>query len=144
MPSAADIHKEIVGAWNDRNFDKLRTLLHSEYTYTGGDGREITGGPEAGIAVAQMYATAFPDAVLEIKRVFAQGNTAIAEMHARGTHKGELMGIAPTGRHVEIDICNVVETRDGKAYREREYMDMLAIMNQLGVVRLPGAVRKTA
>lgn len=144
MPSATDIHKEMVGAWNARDFNKLRTLLHAEYTYTAGDGKEITGGPDTGIAIAQMYAAAFPDAVLEIKQVYTQGNTAIAEMVARGTHKGELMGIAPTNRPVQIDICNVMETRDGKIYREREYMDMLAIMNQLGVVRLPGAVGKTA
>lgn len=82
--------------------------------------------------------------MLEIKPVFTQGNATIAEMVARGTHKGELMGIAPTDQQVEINICNVLETRDEKAYREREYMDMLEVMNQLGVVRLPGAVGKTA
>lgn len=144
MPTAVEIHKAIVEAWNHRDFDKLKTLNHAEYTYTGGDGKEIAGGPDTAVAIARMYATAFPDGVLEIKHVFAQGNTAIAEMIGRGTHRGNFMGIAPTGRKVEINICNVMEIRDGKAYREHEYMDMLTIMNQLGVTTLPGQATKTA
>ena len=32
-----------------------------------------------------------------------------------------------------------MELRDGKAYREREYMDMLSMMTQMGVMKAPGA-----
>lgn len=86
-----------------------------------------------------MYAGAFPDGKLEIKSIFAQGNSAVAEFVARGTHGGELMGIAPTGKSIEINVCNVVELRDGKVYREREYMDLLTLLSQLGVTEIPGA-----
>ena len=34
---------------------------------------------------------------------------------------------------VEISICNVMELRDGKIYREREYMDRLTMLEQLGL-----------
>ena len=70
---------------------------------------------------------------LEVRKVYVQGDTAVAEMVARGTHKGPLMGIPPTNKTVEITICNVAEVRDGKLYREREYMDMLHMLSQLGV-----------
>ena len=46
-------------------------------------------------------------------------------------------GIAPTGRQITIPVCNVMEVRDGKLYAEREYMDMLHMMQQLGVVPAP-------
>jgi steroid delta-isomerase-like uncharacterized protein len=143
MLFAADVHKEIVESWNSRDFKRYKELLHAEYSYTGGDGKEMKG-PDAGVTIARMYAGAFPDGRLEIKRVFIQGNTAVAEMVGRGTHKGELMGVAPTHRRIEILICNVVELRDGKVYREREYMDMLTIMSQLGAVTLPGQAAGTA
>ena len=42
-----------------------------------------------------------------------------------------------TGRPAEITICNVIELRDGKVYREREYMDMYTMMTQMGVVKAP-------
>lgn len=142
MATPTTIHKEMAKLWNDRDFDGLRKLCHSGYSYTGGDGKEMTGGPEVGIRIAQMFATAFPDGKLEVKKVYAQGDTAIAEMIGRGTQKGEFMGLAPTGKSVTIHICNVMELRDGKAYREREYMDMLSVMTQLGAVKAPGKAAK--
>lgn len=138
MPKAADIHRELLGAWNRRDFSAFRELLHADYTYAGGDGKELKGGPDPGVRIGRMYAEAFPDAKLELKKVYAQGETAVAEFVARGTHGGELMGIAPTGKGVVIPICNVIELRDGKVYREREYMDMMHMMAQLGVIKVPG------
>jgi hypothetical protein len=62
------------------------------------------------------------------------GDTVVVEFIGRGTHKGDLMGIAPTGRSMNIPVCDVMELRDGKIYREREYMDMATLMVQLGVM----------
>lgn len=143
MIPAMEMHKEMADAWNRRDMNRLKSLMHPGYTYTGGDGKELTG-PEAGLGIAQMFATAFPDGRLEVRRTYALGDTAIAEMVGRGTHRGEMMGVAPTGRQVEIMICNVVELRDGKIYREREYMDMLSLMTQIGAIGAPGAATRTA
>jgi steroid delta-isomerase-like uncharacterized protein len=143
MPQVSEVHREFANAWNKRDFDRIRSLFHAEYTYTGGDGKEMQGGPDVGVSMARMYAAAFPDGSLEVKRVFTQGDTAIAEMIGRGTQKGEFMGVPPPNRRVEISICNVIELRDGKVYREREYMDMLSIMNQLGIA-LAGHKTRTA
>ena len=141
MSTPATIHTEIAAAWNKRDYNAMRSLVHRDYSYTGGDGKEIAGGPDVALGVAQMFASAFTDGVLTVKRVYVQGDTAIAEMVGTGTHNGEFMGIAPTGRQVAITICNVIEMRDGKAYREREYMDMLAMMSQIGVLSLPARAK---
>ena len=139
MSTPATVHQEMAALWNKRDFAGMRERAHAGYSYTGGDGKEMTGGPDVAVGIAQMFANAFPDGTLEVKKVYTQGDTAIAEMVGRGTHNGELMGIAPTGKSVEIVICNVMELRDGKVYREREYMDMLSMMSQMGVVKAPGA-----
>src|SRR5205807_1780643 len=102
-------------------------------------GREQKG-PEASIAVARLFASAFPDGTLEVERVHVAGDVAIAEMTGRGTHGGDFLGIAPTNRPVTVKICNVIELRDGKASREREYFDMASIFAQLGVSKLPAQV----
>lgn len=138
MSSAASIHREIAECWNRRDFDGMRKLCHSEYTFTGSDGKVAAGGQEGGLQVARMWASAFPDGRLEVKQVYVQGDTAIAEMVGRGTHKGNFLGNAPTGKSVEVVICNVIELRDGKAYREREYLDMLSILTQIGAITEPG------
>src|SRR5438270_13260397 len=102
--NAENIHRELTTTWNARDFDRLRSLLNSDYSYTGPDGREQSG-PEASIAVAQLFASAFPDGRLEVDRVHVAGNVAIAEMTGSGTHKGDFLGIAPTNRSATMKIC---------------------------------------
>jgi steroid delta-isomerase-like uncharacterized protein len=86
-----------------------------------------------------MFASAFPDGRINVVNIKEFGDTVLVEFIARGTHRGDLMGIAPTGRSVTIPVCDVFELRDGKIYREREYMDMATMMTQLGVTRVPSA-----
>ena len=131
--SPTDIAREYTGAWNSRNFDRMRDLMHPDYSYTGGDGQEQRG-PEAGIAINKMFANAFPDGRIDIQNIKESGETVIVEFVGRGTHRGDLMGMAPTGKQVNIPVCDILELRDGKVYREREYMDMATMMVQLGVM----------
>jgi steroid delta-isomerase-like uncharacterized protein len=137
MSDPSAIAREYFDAWNRRDWDKFRSLMHADYSYMGGDGQEQKG-QEAGLAIAQMFASGFPDGKIDVQRVHAAGeNVAVVEFIGRGTHKGDLMGIAPTGRQVSIPVCNVLEMRDGKIYAEREYMDMMHTMQQLGVAPVP-------
>jgi len=136
MSDAASIAREYSEAWNRRDWAKWRELLHPQYTYTGGDG-QVQKGPEAGLAIGQMFASAFPDGKSDIQKITASGDTAIVEFIGSGTHTGDLMGIAPTGRQVTIPVCDILEIRDGKIIAEREYMDMLTMMQQLGVAPVP-------
>jgi len=137
MADIAALAREYLESWNRRDFARWRELLHPEYTYIGGDG-QVQKGPQVGLDLGDMYAKAFPDGKIEIKHIHVVGDSvAIAEFVARGTHEGELMGIAPTGRKMELPVCMLIEARDGKIYAEREYMDMMHMMVQLGVVPAP-------
>jgi steroid delta-isomerase-like uncharacterized protein len=134
MSDAVSIAREYLEGWNRRDWDRWHELLHPEYTYTGGDG-QLQKGPQAALDLGQMFATAYPDGKLEIKHSHAvSDDVAILEFVARGTHTGELMGIAPTGRKIEMPVCMLIEVKDGKIHAEREYMDMMHMMQQLGVV----------
>jgi predicted ester cyclase len=98
----------------------------------------MTGGPDTALRIAHMWADAFPDGTLEVRRVYTQGDVAIGEEVGRGTHKGEFSGVRPTGRPVEVVICRVLELRDGRVYRERQYLDMLSVLTQIGALKAPG------
>ncbi len=137
MADPASIAREYMEAWNRRDFARYRELIHPQYSYTGADGQRQDG-PEAGMAVAQMFANAFPDGKIDIQHIHPAGDKiAVVEFIGRGTHQGDLMGISPTGRKIEMPVCNVIEARDGKVYSEREYMDMAHMMQQLGVMPAP-------
>jgi steroid delta-isomerase-like uncharacterized protein len=133
MASAKDIHRQVVDCWNKRDWGGMRALLHPDYQYRGGDGKSIAGGPDMGVEVARSYAAAFGDGRLEIQRVVAQGDVAVAEALAIGTHTGDLMGIPATGKRFTLPLCNVIELRDGRVYREHEYFDIHHLLVQLGL-----------
>ena len=139
MSDSAAIARESTDAWNRRDWEKFRGLMHADSSSAGGDGQRQDG-PEAGLALGQMWASALPDGKIEVQSIHAAGDIAIVEFIGRGTHKGHLMGIAPTGRQITIPVCNVIEVRDGKIIAEREYMDMLHMMQQLGVAPAPATV----
>ena len=138
MSDPATIAREMFESFNKRDWNKMRSLMHADYTYTGSDG-EVQRGAEAGLAVAQMFATAMPDAKVTIGHIHAAGNVAITEFTGSGTQTGPFMDISPTGRKVTMPVCNVIEIRDGKVVAEREYMDMAHLLQQLGV--MPEAAR---
>ena len=134
--SNADLAREYMETWNRRDWDHYRSMMHSDYSYTGGDGQKMPG-IEAGLGVAQMFAGALPDGVIDVQKIHADGDTVVVEFIGKGTHNGDLMGVAPTGRSVNLAVCDVIEFRDGKIYAEREYMDVMTMMVQLGVVPEP-------
>ena len=132
MITSQNVHAELKAAFNARDYAKFGSLLHPEYSYMGGDGQVHAGGPSVGVGIAQMYAAAFPDAKLEVLTVLASGNSAAAEYRATGTHQGDLFGILPSGKSIDLQIANLIELRDGLIYREREYIDMNAMFTQIG------------
>jgi steroid delta-isomerase-like uncharacterized protein len=139
MPSAVTIQMDMIAAVERGDVDRLRELIHPDYTYTGTDGVERAGA-DAAVAVAELYATAFPDLGFEVRASHAPSDdVAILEVIARGTHTGPLGDVPPTGRTAEVVGCNVVEVRDGRIVREREYFDRLALMEQLGLAEAPEA-----
>jgi steroid delta-isomerase-like uncharacterized protein len=129
---AATLQKEMLAAIERGDLERLRELFHPDYTYTGTDGVEH--GAEGGLAVAELYTTAFPDLSFEVRASHAPSvEVAIIEVVCRGTNTGPLEDIPPTGKRAEVVACNVVEMRDGKIHRERDYFDRLALMEQLGL-----------
>lgn len=137
MLSIADLHKKYLEAANQKDLSPLREFLDSDFTYTTSGG-ETARGVEAGIAENQKYLDAFPDVQLEITNQYTPSdNVSVIEFTARGTHEGELEGIKPTGKKIEMMVCTIVEGRDGKIYKEREYFDNLALLQQLGAMEAP-------
>lgn len=132
MNNSENIMREYQQAFSDHDIQKVRQLLHPQYSHTGSDGQRREG-IEAGIEIASMYMNAFPDLNIDIKTVYSMGDVVVSEFIAQGTQKGKIMDINPTNRRVNIPVCDIIEVRDGKIYSEREYYDVANMMQQLGV-----------
>jgi steroid delta-isomerase-like uncharacterized protein len=138
MTDPAAIAREYLESFNKRDWNRIRDLFAPGYSYTGGDG-QTQQGPEAGLAVAQMWAGAVSDAKIDIKKIHVAGDTAIVEFQGSGTHDGELAGVPATGRKIVMPVVTILEIKDGRITAEREYMDMAHLLQQLGVMEAPAA-----
>jgi steroid delta-isomerase-like uncharacterized protein len=81
-----------------------------------------------------MYRSAFSDGRSTVEDQVAEGDTVVYRWTYRGTHDGELMGIAPTGKEVTIWGITISRIEDGKIVEEWNSWDMLGVMQQVGAV----------
>jgi steroid delta-isomerase-like uncharacterized protein len=132
MNDSRTIVQEYIQAWSNHDIQKVRQLLHPQYSSLSIDGKRREG-VEEGIEIATMYMNAFPDLKIDLKNIYSVGDIAVAEYVSQGTQQGEFLNINPTGKQVSIPVCEVIECRDGKIYSERDYFDSALIMQQLGV-----------
>ena len=88
--------------------------------------------------MVKMLHTAFPDYRITIEDVVAEGDKVVLRFHWSGTHKGEFMGIAPTGKKVTVTAMSMHRIEGGKEVEQWGELDRLGMMQQLGVVPAPG------
>ena len=86
----------------------------------------------------EEYDAAFPRYELAIEDMIAEGDRVAVRLTFRGTHRGELMGIPPTGKRIECDVIDIMRVAGGKCVEHWHVMDQLGLMMQLGAVSLPG------
>jgi steroid delta-isomerase-like uncharacterized protein len=123
--------------FNRGNLDVADELFAVDYVYHDPTGGEDWRGPEGVKRYVSMFRTAFPDLHLTIEDQIAEGDKVAYRWTARGTHQGELMGIAPTGNRVTVTGIAIARLADGKIEEMWESSDALGLMRQLGVVPSP-------
>ncbi len=80
---------------------------------------------------------AFPDLSVEIDDLVAAGDRAAAATTLRGTHTGELMGIAPSGRRVAVTGIDIVRVADGRIVEHRGLTDTVGLLRQISAGEEP-------
>ena len=80
---------------------------------------------------------AFPDRRFVVEDMIAEGDKVSARFTMHGTHKGELRGIAPTGKEVTVTGIDMIRLAEGKMVEDRVEVDQLGMMQQLGLIASP-------
>jgi predicted ester cyclase len=80
------------------------------------------------------FRSAFPDFTMRIVELVAEGDTVVGHFKCSGTHSGEWLGVAPTGRRFEdVDEVYIFHVEDGKLASAVSVEDNLSRMRQLGI-----------
>jgi steroid delta-isomerase-like uncharacterized protein len=120
--------------WNKGNLSVADELFTPNYTHHDPSTPDVGPGPESEKKRATLYRTAFPDLRLTIEDIIAEGDAVMARWSCRGTHKGDLSGIAPTGKQFTISGVSIARLANGKMVEGWINWDALGLMQQLGVV----------
>lgn len=85
--------------------------------------------------------SAFSNIEFTINNIFGEGDQLVKHWTFKGKHTGDFFGIPATGNPVEISGSTIVRmSADGRIAEERDFMDNMALLTQLGVVSDPGNV----
>ncbi|MCA1731739.1 MAG: ester cyclase [Actinobacteria bacterium] len=91
-------------------------------------------GPEGVRQFILMLRAAFPDLRVTVEDVLAEGVKVVQRWRAHGSHQGELMGLAPTGKRISVAGITISRFEGGKVAEEWELYDMIGMMQQLGAI----------
>jgi steroid delta-isomerase-like uncharacterized protein len=81
-----------------------------------------------------MLLRVYPDIHLAVEDVIAEGDKVVARNTVTGTHRGEFMGVGPTGNSVTYSEIFIFRFADGRVVETWGVVDVYAQMKQIGVI----------
>jgi steroid delta-isomerase-like uncharacterized protein len=86
------------------------------------------------IAYYANYVTGFSNRQFIVKEIIASGNKLVKYWQFKGKHTGNFMGIPATNKDVDVVGCTIATIENGKVTEERDFMDNLEFLQQLGLM----------
>ena len=114
------------------NLDAANEILSAEFV------DHLTHEDERGLEELKhyvgIYRNAFPDIQDIVEDIVAEGHKVVVRWMSSGTHQGEFMGVAPTGRHVTFTGMRLFRIADNKIVESWVNIDERGLQEQLGAV----------
>lgn len=125
--------RQVINAFNDRDLSTMPQFASHGFVRhdLAGAFDEVKGREEVPDYLHQILKT-LPDLQIKVEDVFATEKRAAARFTVSGTHHGEFMGTAPTGKKVEYNQINLYSFEEGKIAETWQLMDVAGFMRQIG------------
>lgn len=122
--------------WSEGRLEVADELYAPDYV------DHVTRGPEPGMMrdpeglkkAVTLFRTAFPDLQYTIEQEMAEGDCVMTRFSATGTHRGQFLGAAPSGRSVTYTGVDINRIVDGKIVESWVHYDALGLLEQVGLV----------
>jgi len=121
----------------DRQSELADELIADDYVSHGPQAPPAEG-PDGVRARVGLYQEAV-DGRWDVQDIFSAGDRVVARWIGSGTHQGDLMGVAPTGKPISVEAISVFRIANGKIAEEWTVWDALGLLQQVGAVPAPDA-----
>ena len=130
-------NKTLMRRFYEEVFNKGNLAVVDELTAPAFVDHDPSPGQAPGIAgfkqMVTAMRTAFPDMRVTVEQMLAEGDKVAAHLSFRGTHTGDFMGMAPSGKEVMAKVSDIIRLAGGKAVERWGVEDMS------GLFPAPGA-----
>ncbi len=123
--------------FSEGRLDLVDELFATDYVGHPSGYEQATRGPEGVKEYVGGLRGAASDLTVNVEDQVAEGDKVVTRWIAQGTHDGELMGIAPTGRSATVTGITIQRLQDGRVVEGWTNWDLMGLLQQLGVV--PGS-----
>jgi len=124
---------ELWGAGKLEVADELYAPTYVDHVSRGPESGWVMG-PQGIKQAVTLFRSTFPDLHYTVHEGIAQGDLVMTRFSARGTQKGQFLGVAPTGRDVRYTGMDLNRIADGKIVESWVNYDALALLQQIGLV----------
>ena len=94
-------------------------------------------GIDAEKRLTSTFVTAFPDLRFTLNNVLAEGDLVAGLATITGTHRGDLMGVPPSGKHFEASIMAIFRVVDDKIVEHWSHANVMSQLGRLGILPQP-------
>ena len=144
MTTNIQLTERLHNAFSEGKYDDVLALVADDIECVSYSSGYSSKGIEGFRTFFMGFANAFPDIKVVHRNIFASGDCVAVEFGAQGTNTGTLMtpngGVPPTGRKVELNVCEIHEWKNGKLTRIVNYQDAMSLMAQLGLLPQPAGL----
>ncbi len=111
--------------WNQQNTAAIDAMFLADGRSHGfPQADSVLVGPEEFKTIHRNFCEAFPDLLVTVEDVIAEGDKAAVRFTATMTHLGDSLGIKATQKEVELHGCTMVIIKDGMISEGWNFMDM--------------------
>ncbi len=122
------LYKEV---WNERKFQVAEELLSKTHALADPTLGGSSVGPSAYLGQVKRLISAFPDLRFHIDELICEKDKVVTSWVASGTHKGEMLGLAPSNKKVSITGITIHQLANGKILDSQAVWDALCLMQQI-------------
>jgi steroid delta-isomerase-like uncharacterized protein len=127
------VRRYVQEVYDQRKLEVVDEIFAPEFTLHDPDLPGGARGPEGIKRIVKTFVDAFPDLQVTLDEELSSGDKVVTRWTSRGTHEGELMGIAPTGKRIDVTAVGIWRVSEGKIAEAWLVFDALGMMQQLGV-----------
>jgi steroid delta-isomerase-like uncharacterized protein len=128
--------------WNQQKTEAIHEMMSTEcVSHNTSEDGEVLRGPEAFAGLQRKLLGAFPDIRIVVEEAFGAGDMVALRWSATMHHKGEGLGMPPTGAAIHLTGMSMARIRDGKIIENWDEWDKLAMFQKIDAARAQAANR---